>query len=127
VLITGRQLHHFNAGTMTDRTRNLELRANDLVELHPDDAAGIGVHEGDPVLIRSRHGSFEGRANLSSDVRPGELFATFHNAAALVNRATGVGVDPATHTPEYKVTAVRIERRRGRPAPTVTVTDGKNR
>jgi formate dehydrogenase major subunit len=45
-------------------------------------------------------------------VRRDELFATFHSVAALVNRATGVGVDPTTHTPEYKVTAVRIEHSR---------------
>ena len=30
VLVTGRQLHHFNAATMTDRTANRELRPNDL-------------------------------------------------------------------------------------------------
>jgi formate dehydrogenase major subunit len=110
VLITGRQLHHFNAATMTDRTRNGELRPNDLVQVHPDDAARLGVAEGERIRIISSHGSFEARATLTKMVHPGELFATFHDVAAMINRATGVGFDPVTRTPEYKVTAVRLER-----------------
>ena len=110
ILVTGRQLHHFNAATMTGRTRNGELRRDDLVQLHPDDAAALGVAEGDPVRVRSRYGAFAGCAALTSEMRRGELFATFHHVAALVNRATGVGLDPVTRTPEYKVTAVRVER-----------------
>ncbi len=111
VLVTGRQLHHFNAATMTGRTANRRLRADDLVHLHPDDAARLGVGDGEPVRVRSRHGSFDGRARVTDEVRRGELFATFHDVAALVNRATGVGADPVTQTPEYKVTAVRVEPR----------------
>ncbi|MGZ3439424.1 MAG: formate dehydrogenase subunit alpha, partial [Polyangia bacterium] len=91
VLVTGRQLHHFNAATMTDRTHNRELCAKDLVQLHPDDAARLGVGEREPIRVRSRYGSFMGRASLTRDVRPGELFATFHEIAARINRATGVG------------------------------------
>jgi formate dehydrogenase major subunit len=41
-------------------------------------------------------------------VRPGQVFSVFHNVGAEVNRVTGQGRDPVTHTPEYKVTAVRI-------------------
>ena len=43
-------------------------------------------------------------------MRPGEVFATFHTAEAFVNRVTGSGMDPTTHTPEYKRTAIRIAR-----------------
>ena len=42
--------------------------------------------------------------------RAGELFATFHTAAAFVNHLTGEGMDPTSHTPEYKRTAVRLRR-----------------
>ncbi len=47
---------------------------------------------------------------MREDLRQGEVFTTFHSAASFVNRVTGDGLDPITHTPEYKRTAVRISR-----------------
>jgi formate dehydrogenase major subunit len=38
VLVTGRRLEHYNAGTMTRRTGNLDLMPSDWLEVHPDDA-----------------------------------------------------------------------------------------
>ena len=40
---------------------------------------------------------------------PGVVFCTFTDPSAEVNRITGPHRDRRTHTPEYKVTAVRIE------------------
>jgi formate dehydrogenase major subunit len=110
LLNTGRSLFHFNAATMTGRTRNHELRADDDLELHPDDAAELGLAAGDPVQVRSRHGAFTLRARPTDRVRRGEPFATFHAVAAYVNLATGPGRDAVTGTPEYKVTAVRLRK-----------------
>ncbi len=107
-LNTGRSLFHFNAATMTDRTRNRDLWPVDGLDIHPGDARVHGIADGDPVRVESRHGAFTLKARITEDVREGELFCTFHDAAAFVNRATGRGRDPVTHTPEYKVTAVRI-------------------
>ncbi len=45
VLITGRRLEHYNAGTMTRRTANLELLPEELLEVNPADAARLGLHE----------------------------------------------------------------------------------
>ena len=108
LLNTGRSLFHFNAATMTGRTRNRELRADDELELHPDDAAELGLSAGDPVHVQSRHGAFTLRARPTDRVRRGEPFATFHAVAAYVNLATGPGRDAVTGTPEYKVTAVNL-------------------
>ncbi|WP_243384584.1 formate dehydrogenase subunit alpha [Geothrix alkalitolerans] len=108
LLNTGRSLFHFNAATMTGRTRNHELRADDELELHPDDAAELGLSAGDPVQVRSRHGAFTLRVRPTDRVRRGEPFATFHAVAAYVNLATGPGRDAVTGTPEYKVTAVSL-------------------
>ncbi|MDP1831254.1 MAG: formate dehydrogenase subunit alpha [Geothrix sp.] len=110
LLNTGRSLFHFNAATMTRRTRNGDLRPDDRLELHPEDAADLGVGEGDAVRVRSRHGAFTLRAHLTTDVRSGEPFATFHAVEAYVNRATGRGRDATTGTPEYKVTAVSLHK-----------------
>jgi formate dehydrogenase major subunit len=110
LLNTGRSLFHFNAATMTRGTRNGRLSPDDCLDLHPDDARALGVAAGDAVRVRSRHGAFTLRARLTTDVRPGELFATFHAVEAWVNRATGPGRDSVTGTPEYKVTAVSLEK-----------------
>ena len=49
VLVTGRRLEHYNAGTMTRRTGNLELMDRDWLEIHPDDAARLWIADGDVV------------------------------------------------------------------------------
>lgn len=43
-------------------------------------------------------------------MKPGQLFVTFHDPRNLVNQVTGDVRDRRVHAPEYKVTAVRIER-----------------
>jgi len=110
LLNTGRGLFHFNAATMTGRTRNRDLHPDDRLELHPMDAAGLEVEEGDAVHVQSRHGAFTLRAQLTEQVQPGEPFATFQAVEAYVNRATGSGRDSTTGTPEYKVTAVSLRK-----------------
>ena len=110
LLNTGRSLFHFNAATMTGRTRNGNLRPDNGLELHPGDAAGLDVADGDAVTVTSRHGSFTLVAHLTDRVKPGEPFATFHSVAAFVNQATGPGRDQHTGTPEYKVTAVSLRK-----------------
>ena len=113
LLNTGRSLFHFNAATMTGRTRNRELRADDELELHPDDAADLGLAAGDAVQVQSRYGAFTLHARPTDRVRRGEPFATFHAVAAYVNLATGPGRDTVTGTPEYKVTAVNLRAANG--------------
>ncbi|HEX7478667.1 MAG TPA: molybdopterin-dependent oxidoreductase, partial [Polyangiales bacterium] len=110
LLITGRRLHHFNAGTMTGRTRNHELRPPDMLELCAQDAAQHGLHEGERVVVRSRHGSASLPVHIDDAARPGELFTTFHTAQVFLNHVTGPHRDNVTRAPEYKVTAVALER-----------------
>ena len=110
VLTSGRRLYQFNAGTMTDRTANHELQPDDLVEVSPADARRLGIADGERVRLVSRYGSAELGATITDRVRDGELFATFHTASVFLNRVTSPAHDAITHTPEYKRTAVRIER-----------------
>jgi formate dehydrogenase major subunit len=110
VLVTGRHLYQFNAGTMTARTGNAVLRPSDVLDISPPDAARLALADGDVVEIESRYGRARLPTHIDATVRPGELFATFHTPAAFVNRVTGDGHDPITHTPEYKRTTVRLHR-----------------
>ncbi len=110
LLITGRTLYQFNAGTMTMRTANAELRATDLLDISADNADRLQLHNGDRVRVHSRYGKAVLPIRITSSVKPGELFATFHTAEVFLNRLTGPHRDRYVKTPEYKITAVQIEK-----------------
>jgi formate dehydrogenase major subunit len=110
LLTTGRRLYQFNAGTMTRRTANDALQPHDVLEVSAGDAARLQLLDGDVVRLRSRHGEAALPVAISPRVRDGELFATFHTGEVFLNRVIGPARDAITHTPEYKVTAVQIER-----------------
>ena len=110
LLMTGRTLHQFNAGTMTMRTKNKKLRPTDSLEMAPVDAEKLRVCKGERVLVQSRYGSASLPIRITRRVKPGELFATFHDAEVFLNRVTSPHRDRYVRSPEYKVTAVRIER-----------------
>ena len=112
LLITGRTLYQFNAGTMTMRTPNKKLRSTDFLEIAPVDAEQLRLHQGELVLVQSRYGSALLPIQITSTVRRGELFATFHDAEVFLNRVTSPYRDRYVKSTEYKVTAVRI----GQPA-----------
>ncbi|MGD9590504.1 MAG: formate dehydrogenase subunit alpha [Pyrinomonadaceae bacterium] len=110
LLTTGRTLYHFNAGTMTMRTPNRELLATDELMISPADAERLGVSNGQPLVIKSEYGEAELPARITAKVREGELFATFHDPSVMLNYATGKVRDRFTLAPEFKVTAVRVEK-----------------
>ncbi len=108
VLITGRGLYAFNAGTMTSRSAVRVLRPTDRLEICAADADELGVGDGDAVEVTSRYGRATLPAEITERVPPGTVFATFTDPATALNRLTSSHCDSYTHTPEYKVTAVRL-------------------
>jgi predicted molibdopterin-dependent oxidoreductase YjgC len=95
---------------MTRRTANLELVGVELLEINAGDALDHGIADGERVRVASRRGAIEVTARVSDRISPGEAFTAFHFPEALTNRLTSQEVDEVTSCPEYKVTAVRIER-----------------
>lgn len=110
LLTTGRALAQFNAGTMTRRTGNLTILPTDFLEMSPADATALGVEDGDRVRLVSRYGTAQLPVRVTPIVRPGELFTTFHDPNVFTNRVTSGYRDSVVGAPEYKVTAVRVER-----------------
>jgi len=110
LLITGRTLYQFNAGTMTMRTANVKLRPVDLLDISSEDAKRLDLNDGECVHIRSRYGEAMLSIRITSTVKPGELFATFHTAKVFLNHVTSPHRDRYVKSPEYKVTAVKIEK-----------------
>ena len=84
-LVTGRSLYQFNAGTMTVRTRNNELRPADMLDISPADAIALDVRRGERVRVRSRYGTAVLPARISAAVEAGQLFATFHTSEVFLN------------------------------------------
>jgi formate dehydrogenase major subunit len=110
LLTTGRTLYQFNAGTMTSRTRNVDLRSGDFLDISSRDAERLRLRDGECAQIRSRYGSVALPIKISDGVRDGQLFATFHTATVFLNLVTSSERDHVTGTPEYKRTAVWIEK-----------------
>jgi formate dehydrogenase major subunit len=109
ILVTGRGLYQFNAGTMTMRTPNAVLRPTDTVEVAPGDAAVLQLAPGQLARVASRYGHAILPVDVNARVTPGQVFATFSDPPRRVNQVIGPDRDPYTHTPQYKVTAVRLE------------------
>jgi formate dehydrogenase major subunit len=108
ILVTGRRLQHYNAGTMTRRTGNVELVGADVLEIHPDDAARLWISDGDRISVRSRVGRIELPAQVTDRIEPGHVFTTFHFPETRTNLLVGASADINTSCPEYKVVAVDV-------------------
>ncbi len=110
-LTTGRILQHYHTGSMTRRVAGLEqLAPEERVEINPDDAARLGLADGDWACVSSRRGAVQSRVWVTDRVGPGLIFMTFHYAEALGNVLTNPAVDPVAKIPELKVCAVSVER-----------------
>ena len=108
ILVTGRRLEHYNVGTMTRRTGNLELLPHDVLEIHPDDAEAHGIVDGALVEVRSRNGRIELGAHVSERIAAGHVFTAFHFPEVRTNLLIGQSADINTGCPEYKVVAVAV-------------------
>jgi anaerobic selenocysteine-containing dehydrogenase len=123
ILTTGRVVYHFHTRTKTGRARELQTAAAEpFVEVHPDDAAKLGVTEGDAVEVVSRRGAVRVPARLTADILPGHLFIPFHygywNAPdsdhdRAANELTITGWDPVSKQPHYKYAAARLRKATG--------------
>ena len=109
-LTTGRHYAHYNARTMTGRCPTLASEYSQAItQMHVNDAARLGVNNGDQIRISSRRGEVVSTARLGDIVPEGAIFMDFHFPEANSNVLLGTSLDPITKTPDYKVCAVRIE------------------
>ena len=111
VLNTGRLLEHWHTGAMTRRASALDAIAPEaFVAIHPEDAALLGVGEGDRVTVESRRGRIQLAARLTTRESRGAVFVPFHFREAAANLLTIDELDPDGKIPEFKFCAVRVER-----------------
>ena len=110
LLTTGRVLTQYNVGAQTRRTHNSVWHEEDVLEIHPSDAEVRGIQDGDWLGISSRAGRTVLRAQISDRMAPGVVFTTFHHPSSGANVVTTDNSDWATNCPEYKVTAIQVEK-----------------
>ena len=107
---TGRTLYHYHTGSMTRRTPSAEYIKSLYVEVNPEDAAAIGLKEGDDVRVTSRRGSLVGETRITDRVSPSMVFVPFHFGEQPANVLTASVWDDASETPAYKINAVKVEK-----------------
>lgn len=140
LLNTGRLPHQWHTMTKTGKVAKLnKLNPKPFVEIHPDDAARLGISADDPVEIASRRGRAVLPAVVTDRVRPGDCFAPFHWNDAFgeylsINAVTNDAVDPVSRQPEFKACAVTLTKvtvaehvSAGTPSPAVAADTGAER
>ncbi|WP_243093884.1 formate dehydrogenase subunit alpha [Thermus thalpophilus] len=109
-LSTGRVLFHWHGGTLSRNSRLQEAYPELKVEVNPKDAERLGLQDGEPIYVVSRRGRIRARAWVTERTPEGVVYAPFHFAEAPANRLTLDALDPISRIPEYKVSAVRLEK-----------------
>ena len=108
---TGRVIEHWHTGTMTMQCKELKhTKSRAEVEIHPADAAKLGVKTGDGVKVTSRRSSVVFPALVTDTTREGMVFVNMHDPDRLCNEITIDAFDPGSKQPEFKICAVKMEK-----------------
>ncbi|MEM7811616.1 MAG: nitrate reductase [Planctomycetota bacterium] len=109
LLLTGRgSASQWHTQTRTKKSAVLRklYPADAYLEIHPDDAARLGVRTGEGVAVASRRGELTAKAFVTRNVAPGHVFAPMHDEHT--NKLTNWVFDPYSKQPSYKSCAVRV-------------------
>lgn len=110
ILTTERSLYHYHTSTMTGKGGLKTLKSREEMAIHPEDAAMLGLEDGDVVRVVSRRGRVESAITVTDGTPGGVVAMTFHFAETPTNMITSSALDPVAKIPETKVCAVRIEK-----------------
>ncbi len=109
-LTTGRRLDSYNTGVQSGGYRS-PLRRGESLDISPEDAAALGLEDGEGVRVVSRRGQVEVPIRIDESLRPGLTFMTLHfQDDVATNLLTIDATDPKSGTAEFKATAIRIEK-----------------
>jgi ferredoxin-nitrate reductase len=115
ILTTGRVRDQWHTMTRTGLVGRLKQHVSQpLLEIHPDDAARLGIVNGQAIEVASAHGAIRSRARLAGTIKPGVVFMPMHwgkrlgGGVARANNATSGEKDPVSGEPDFKFTAVAL-------------------
>jgi len=111
LLSTGRILYHFHTGSLSRRSKPLDsIVPEGFLEMNPVDAERLKIKDGDWINVSSRRGKVKTKVKITERTNKGAVFMSFHFAESAVNFLTNDALDPVAKIPEYKVSAVKIEK-----------------
>lgn len=117
-LSTGGRVAAFQHGQYREIPAYIRLGPDPMVIVHPDAARELGIQPGDEVVVSTKYGSLEIRANLSQEVRRDCLSMTHGWEEANANQLTGVEhLDRISGFPWLKALPARMEKKRSCSAP----------
>ncbi|HEY9298980.1 MAG TPA: molybdopterin dinucleotide binding domain-containing protein, partial [Phormidium sp.] len=114
VLTVGRLYGHWHTQTRTGRIDKItQMHPNPFIEIHPRDAAKLGIQEAELVEVRSRRGVARFPAKVTQAISPGTVFVPMHWGAlwakdAEANVLTHSEACPISLEPELKACAVQL-------------------
>ena len=111
VLCTVREVGHYSCRSMTGNCAALQSLADEpgFVQMNPQDANLLGVHDKQLVWVSSRRGKVISRASVSERINHGSVYMTYQWWIGACNELTQDNLDPISKTPETKYCAVKIE------------------
>ncbi len=111
IATTGRQLEHWHTGSMTRRSNVLdavEPEAN--CSLNPRTLKLMGIEPGELIRLTTRRGSIEIMARADRAIAEDMVFIPFAYVEAAANILTNSAIDPYGKIPEFKFSAIRVEK-----------------
>ncbi|MEQ8925394.1 MAG: formate dehydrogenase subunit alpha [Fulvivirga sp.] len=114
IITTNRELEHYNCGTMTRRTGNVDILTEDVLMINPKDAADNMIEDGQMVCVESPRGKVDIKAFITDEVKPGVMSSTFHFPEIMLNNITSDVHDSEAMCPEYKVVMCRVRKSKGK-------------
>jgi predicted molibdopterin-dependent oxidoreductase YjgC len=111
ILTSFRSQHHFLTGEMTNKSKTLmSFKEGPFCYLSQRDAHRLGIASGDTVEVSSSVGSLTCKAQVDETIPKGRVGMHFHFEQLQVNRLFPTQFDEKTFTPNYKMTAVNVEK-----------------
>lgn len=114
ILTTGRLYGHWHTQTRTGRIEKIrKLHPQPFIEIHPRDAAGLGIIDNQWLEVRSRRGTTKFPAKITKAISPGTVFVPMHWGKlwaddAEANTLTHSEACPDSLQPELKACAVQL-------------------
>ncbi|WP_461427309.1 molybdopterin-dependent oxidoreductase [Gymnodinialimonas sp.] len=116
VLNTGRVRDQWHTMTRTGLSPRLSGHlAEPYLDIHPRDAAVLGIQPADLAEVTSAHGKAILRVRLTEDVAPGQLFAPMHwtgetAPTGRIDALVAAATDPVSGQPESKAAVVSVKK-----------------
>jgi len=114
ILTTGRLYGHWHTQTRTGRIEKIrKLHPQPFIEIHPRDAAALGIIDNQWLEVRSRRGITKFPAKVTKAISPGTVFVPMHWGKlwaddAEANTLTHSEACPDSLQPELKACAVQL-------------------